>query len=408
MADPDKILTINSGSTSLKFALFQMASLERRLLSGKLEHIGAGEGLCEAKDAEGTAVWQERIPLPDHRAGLARFFSWLESVSPTGGLDSVGHRLVHGGPAFGAPRLLTSPVLQRLQDLSGLAPEHLPHELEAVRSIRKLKPDLPQVGCFDTAFHRSMPPWARTYALPLSLRQEGLVRYGFHGISCEYLLSVLQTILPPERARGRIVLAHLGGGASMTAVREGKSVDTTMGFTPTSGLVMGTRCGDLDPGIVLYLLRERGLRLTTVARLLSEESGLLALSESSGEMRDLLSAEANDEKAAAAVEIFCYQARKFLGSLAAALGGLDLLVFSGGIGEHAPEIRERICSPLGFLGLKLDPERNRKNEPVISSEASPVEIRVVPTDEELMIARQTRALIRSGRASLEPEDPARP
>lgn len=407
MAEPDKILTINSGSTSLKFALFQMAPPERRLLSGKLAQIGGGEGFCEAKDAQGTTIWQERLPLPDHRAGLARFFSWLESASPADGLDAVGHRLVHGGPVFGAPRLLTSPVLYALQDLSGLAPDHLPHELEAVRSIRKLKPDLPQVACFDTAFHRSMPLRARTYALPASLRKEGLVRYGFHGISCEYLLSVLQETLPPERAQGRIVLAHLGGGASMTAVRGGKSIDTTMGFTPTSGLVMGTRCGDLDPGIVLYLLRERGLRLTTVARLLSEESGLLALSESSGDMRALLTAEASNEKAAAAIEIFCYQARKFLGSLAAALEGLDLLVFSGGIGEHAPEIRDRICSPLAFLGLRLDPEKNRKNEPVISSETSAAEIRVIPTDEELMIARQTRRLIASGRASLEAEGPNR-
>ncbi len=405
MAEPDKILTINSGSTSLKFALFEMASSEKRLLFGTIEHIGTGEGLCQARDGQGATIWEERLPLPDHRAGLSRFFSWLESVSATGGLDAVGHRLVHGGPVFAAPRLLTSPVLQALQDLSGLAPEHLPHELEAVRSIRKLKPDLPQVACFDTAFHRSMPSPARTYALPLSLRKEGLVRYGFHGISCEYLLSVLERILPPERARGRIVLAHLGGGASMTAVRDGRSVDTTMGFTPTSGLVMSTRCGDLDPGIVLYLLRERGLRLTTVARLLSEESGLCALSESSGDMRALLAAEANDPKAAAAVEIFCYQARKFLGSLAAVLGGLDLLVFTGGIGEHAPEIRERICAPLGFLGLRIDPERNRENQPVISSGTSPVEIRVVPTDEELMIARQTRSLVRSGRASLESPAP---
>lgn len=402
MTDPGKILTINSGSTSLKFALFQMDGPETRLLSGGLERIGAGEGRCEAKTPQGETIWNERLPLPDHRAALGRFFSWLESVFPTGDLGAVGHRIVHGGPAFSAPRLLIASVIQALQDLSGLAPEHLPHELEAVRSIRKLKPDLPQVACFDTAFHRSMPFAARAYALPPSLRREGLVRYGFHGISCEYLLSVLGQILPPERAQGRLVLAHLGGGASMTAVREGKSVDTTMGFTPTSGLVMGTRCGDLDPGIVLYLLRERGLRLTTVARLLSEESGLLALSESSGDMRDLLVAEPSDPKAAAAVEIFCYQARKFLGSLAAALGGLDLLVFTGGIGEHAPEIRERICAPLGFLGLRLDPERNRKNEPVISSDASPVEIRVVPTDEELMIARQTRALVCSGRASLEP------
>ncbi|VVM07487.1 acetate/propionate family kinase [Methylacidimicrobium tartarophylax] len=402
MNDPDKILTINSGSTSLKFALFQMVPSEKRLLSGKLDHIGSGSGRCEAKDSQGAVIWQESLPLPDHRAGLARFFAWFETAAPSDGIDAVGHRLVHGGPVFGAPRLLTSPVLQTLQDLSGLAPDHLPHELEAVRSIRKLKPDLPQVGCFDTAFHRSMPFFARTYALPLSLRKEGLVHYGFHGISCEYVFSVLEKILPPERAQGRIVLAHLGGGASMTAIHGGKSVDTTMGFTPTSGLVMGTRCGDLDPGIVLYLLRERGLRLTTVARLLSEESGLLALSESSGEMRDLLSAEATDSKAAAAVEIFCYQARKFLASLAAALEGLDMLVFTGGIGENAPEIRERICEPLAFLGLQIDRERNRKNEPIISSEKSRVEIRVVPTDEERMIARHTQALVRSGRASLEP------
>jgi len=276
-----------------------------------------------------------------------------------------------------------------------LDPDHLPQALAAVAAVGRAFPALPQVACFDTAFHARMPRVAQTYALPRALEAEGVRRYGFHGLSYEYIMARLREI-DPEAARGRVVIAHLGNGASMAAVRAGESVETTMGFTPTGGLVMGTRTGDLDPGVLLYLLQERGLDAAALSDLVNHEAGLLGVSGSSGDMQDLLAREATDERAAEAITLFCYQARKFLAAMAAALGGLDTLVFTGGIGEHAPAIRARLCNGLAFLGIALDGSRNAAGDAVISAAGSAVTIRVVPTDEEVMIARHVTQVLWEG------------
>jgi acetate kinase len=279
-----------------------------------------------------------------------------------------------------------------LQTLVPIDPNHLPQAIAAIEAVGRAYPTVPQVVCFDTAFHSRMPRVARLYALPRQLAQEGIIRYGFHGLSYEYVMEELRR-LDRDAAAGRVVVAHLGNGASMAAVRGGVGVDTTMGFTPTGGLVMGTRSGDLDPSVPLFLLEERGLTPTEVSDLLNKQAGLLGVSGTSADMRELLDREPDDMRAAEAVALFCYQAKKFLGALAAALGGLDALVFTGGIGEHSATVRERVCEGLEFLGIRLDPERNAAHAPVISSDDAAITVRVVPTDEDLMVARHTRRLI---------------
>ena len=271
-------------------------------------------------------------------------------------------------------------------------PTHLPQAIAAIEAVGRAYPAVPQVACFDTAFHGRMPRVAKLYALPSQLAEEGVIRYGFHGLSYEYVMEELRR-LDPKAAAGRIIVAHLGNGASMAAVLGGVGVDTTMGFTPTGGLVMGTRSGDLDPSVPLFLLQERGMSPTEVSDLLNKRAGLLGVSGTSADMRDLLDREPTDGRAAEAIALFCYQAKKFLGALAAALGGLDTLVFTGGIGEHSATVRERVCEGLEFLGVRLDPDRNSAHARVVSSNGSAVTVRVVPTDEDLMVARHTRRLI---------------
>jgi len=290
------------------------------------------------------------------------------------------------------------PGLEVVADLRALVPidpNHLPQAIAAIEAVVRAYPAVPQVVCFDTAFHSRMPRVARLYALPRDLAEGGVVRYGFHGLSYEYVVGELRR-LDRGAYDGRVVVAHLGNGASMAAVRGGVGVDTTMGFTSTGGLVMGTRSGDLDPGVPLFLLEERGMSPTEVSDLVNKQAGLLGVSGTSADMRDLLEREAYDGRAAEAVALFCYQAKKFLGALAAALGGLDALVFTGGIGEHAAPVRERVCEGLGFIGIRLDPDRNAAHAPVISSDDAAVTVRVVPTDEDLMVARHTRRLIEQG------------
>jgi acetate kinase len=299
-------------------------------------------------------------------------------------LAAVGHRIVHGGHRHREPQRVTPEVVADLRALVPIDPNHLPHAIAAIEAVGRAYPAVPQVVCFDTAFHSRMPRVARLYALPRQLAQEGIVRYGFHGLSYEYVMEELRR-LDPEAFDARVVVAHLGSGASMAAVRGGVGVDTTMGFTPTGGLVMGTRSGDLDPSVPLFLLEERSLTPTEVSDLLNKQAGLLGVSGTSADMRDLLDRETDDGRAA--------QAKKFLGALAAALGGLDALVFTGGIGEHSATVRERICEGLEFLGIRLDPDRNAAHAPVISSDDATVRVRVVPTDEDLMVARHTRRLI---------------
>jgi acetate kinase len=275
-----------------------------------------------------------------------------------------------------------------------LAPNHMPHEIAAIVAVRRRYRALPQVACFDTAFHRSMPRVAQMYALPRRYWDRGLVRFGFHGLSYEYIVSELRTLTGDEAAGGRAVIAHLGNGASMAAVLRGKGVDTTMGFTPAGGLVMSSRTGDLDPGVIVHLLDREGVEPKDLNDLINKESWLLGVSTTSSDMKDLLAREASDERAADAVNLFCYQAKKWVGAFAAVLGGLDTLVFTAGVGEHAPEIRRRICRDLEHLGIRIDARRNERNAPVISTEDGPVTVRVIPTDEHRMIARHTERLLR--------------
>ncbi len=300
---------------------------------------------------------------------------------------------MHGGPEYSEPQRITQRVIERLRELISFAPEHLPHQVKAIEIATRRHPDLPQVACFDTAFHHGMPAVSRYFPLPRALRAEGLVRYGFHGLSYSYILGELAREAGGAAATGRIVIAHLGNGCSMAAVKNGKSVDTTMGFTPTGGLVMGTRSGDLDPGLVLHLLEARGIDTAALRHLLNRESGLIGVSQISSDMQDLLRHEAANAQAAEAIALFCYQAKKFLAAMAAALGGLDTLVFTAGIGENAPSIRERICEGLEFFGIRVDRERNRGGEAVISAAGSPVTVRVMRTDEEIMLARLTNAVL---------------
>jgi acetate kinase len=394
-----RILTINSGSSSLKLALYYMTGpSETLVLSGIIERIGLRAGLFRVNDVNGGTLVHQHLDLPDHDTALRVLFEWLANYAPGQDLCAVGHRVVHGGPKYSQPHLITSELMAALNELIPLAPEHLPHELNAIQAVSRMYPSLTQVACFDTAFHRHMPDLAQMYALPRHLMHEGVMRYGFHGLSYEYILQELRSAAGLETADGRVIVAHLGNGASMAAVRCGKSVDTTMGFTPTGGLVMSTRSGDLDPGVVLFLLEEKGMRPHAVNDMLNQQAGLLAVSGLSSDMKDLLSNAGENPHASEAVDLFCYQAKKYLGALAAVLGGLDTLIFTGGIGENAPAVRRCISCDMEFLGIHLDASRNDANAPVISDDGSPVTVRVMKTNEELMMARHTRNLIRQANA----------
>jgi acetate kinase len=390
-----RLLTINTGSSSLKAALYRLwedatETLELRVEASRIGDRGSALRLV---DARGETLDERQDDLPDHAAALDALLSRLRDR----GLDrddlvAVGHRIVHGGDRYREPQRVAPEVVADLQALMPLDPNHLPQAIAAIEAVGRAYPAVTQVVCFDTAFHSRMPRVARLYALPRRLAEEGIIRYGFHGLSYEYVVDELRRV-DREAYDGRVVVAHLGNGASMAAVRGGVGVDTTMGFTPTGGLMMGTRSGDLDPSVPLFLLEERGLTPTGVSDLVNKQAGLLGVSGTSADMRDLLDREAYDGRATEAVALFCYQAKKFLGALAAALGGLDAFVFTGGIGEHAAPVREHICEGLRFLGIQLDPDRNVVHAPVISSDDASVTVRVVPTDEDLMVARHTRRLI---------------
>jgi acetate kinase len=392
-----RILTLNAGSSSLRFSLHRIGEREERLLSGRATQIGQRGGELRVQDGHGRTL--EVLPLDreTHREALEGALDWLagpgsSSCGPGSARpDAIGHRIVHGGERFIRPERATPEVLSALDGLVPLAPDHLPQELDVVRAAGEAYPGVPQVLCFDTAFHRGMPDVARRYPLPALAGGRRLVRFGFHGLSYEYLLGRMRTLAGPGGLPRRLVLAHLGSGASLAAVRDGGPADTTMGFTPAGGLMMGTRPGDLDPGVLLYLLREEGLGVPELDALINRRSGLLGVSGTSPDMRELLDHEEEDPGAAAAIGLFCYLATKQLGAMVAALGGLDALVFSGGIGEHAPAIRERIGAGAAHLGVKLDPERNRRGTELISAPGSAVAVRVLPTDEELVIARHTAA-----------------
>jgi acetate kinase len=393
-SDPHGILTINSGSSSIKFSLYRMGRSEAMVLNGELQGIGLPDSLFHADKADGNRLREERASLTDHPAALRVLFKWLHSHAADQKLDACGHRVVHGGTLFNRPQWVTPPLLSELRKLCPFVPEHLPSELEAIEAVGREYPNLRQVACFDTMFHRQMPTVAQTYPLPRSLKEEGLLRYGFHGLSYEYILEALERGAGEEEAGGRLVIAHLGHGASMAAVHKKKCMDTTMGFTPAGGLVMSTRSGDLDPGVLLYLLERKGMTPSELNELINRKAGLLGLSGITGDMKDLLQKADEDPCAEEAIDLFCYQVRKFVGAFVTVLGGLDTLVFTGGIGENAPAVRERICRGLGFLGLRLDPDRNNGNLSVISDDPSTIRVRVIRTNEELMIARHTYTLLR--------------
>ena len=391
------ILTINGGSSSIKFAEYRVGEPLQRGLHGTIDRIGMSGTTLVFDDPATNDRDSRGLDVSDHKSGATYLMDWLEGRHGFESIRAVGHRVVHG-MQHTAPELVTGELLEELHRISPYDPDHLPREIELIEAFRQRHPRLPQVACFDTAFHRTMPRVAKLLPIPRRYDAKGVQRYGFHGLSYAYLMEELARLGDPAATAGRVILAHLGNGASLAAVRDGKSIDTSMGFTPTAGLVMSTRSGDLDPGLAPYLARTERMTTKQIYEMVNHESGLLGVSATSSDMRDLLAQETHDIRAAEAVALFCYQAKKWIGAFAAALGGLDTLVFAGGIGENAPVVRARICDGLGFLGVELNEARNAESAGMISTEAGRVTVRVIRTDEDLMIARSVRAILDAGLA----------
>ena len=387
------VLALNGGSSSIKFALYRMGDPPPRGLHGKVDRIGLPGTSFAFNDPARNQQESRGIGDFDHRAAANFLFDWLDKQVGLASIAAAGHRLVNGGAKYRESQRITKEMLDELRRISAYAPEHLPSEIGLLDLIGERAPGLPQVACFDTAFHRDMPRVARILPIPRRFEAKGIERYGFHGLSYEFLMQELARTAGTEAARGRVILAHLGNGASLAAVRGGKSIDTSMGFTPAAGVPMSTRSGDLDPGLVLYLAQTEHMTAEQFHKMVNHESGLLGVSETSSDLRDLLGREANDIRAAEAVALFCYQVKKWIGAFAAALGGLDTLVFAGGIGENAPVIRARICADLDFLGIQFDQNRNTTGEPVISADASRVRVRVIHTDEDVIIAKAVLRIV---------------
>jgi acetate kinase len=387
-----RILTMNRGSSSLKSALYEMGEREELLVSISVEQESGAGGRLKIADARGATLLDADVDAGKSNAAIEEMFRWLGEHDFLDGLAAVGHRLVHGGTRYREPVRVNAEFLREIEKIVPLDPDHLPAAIRGIQFVSGKFPELPQVACFDTAFHRALPEVARMYALPRGLHEKGIQRYGFHGLSYEFVMSELQT-LEPQLANGRVIIAHLGSGASMVAVRDGKSIDTSMGFTPLEGLVMATRSGDVDPGAVIYLMGHEKVSIGAMDKLLNKESGLLGVSGTSGDMKLLLEKSGKDSRANEAVSLFCYRAKKYIGAYAAALGGLDVLVFTGGIGEKAASIRERVCDGLEFLGIRLDGASNGANAELISDSDGRVRVRVVKTNEDLVIARHVQALL---------------
>ena len=394
-APNSSILTINGGSSSIKFTLYQAREPLQRRLHGTVDRIGMSGTNLTFDDPATNQRDSRGLDASDHKSAAVFLMDWLEGQHGFESVRAVGHRVVHG-MQHTAPELVTQALLDELHGISPYDPDHLPSEIELIETFRERHPKLPQVACFDTAFHRTMPRVAKLLPIPRRYGAKGIERYGFHGLSYAYLMEEMARLGDPAAATGRVILAHLGNGASLAAVRDGKSIDTSMGFTPTAGLVMSARSGDLDPGLAPYLARTEQMTTEQFYEMVNHESGLLGVSETSSDMRDLLAREAHDIRAAEAVALFCYQAKKWIGSFAAALGGLDSLVFAGGIGENAPLVRARICEGMGFLGIALDERRNAESAGVISTDASRAAVRVIRTDEELIIARSVCRILETG------------
>jgi acetate kinase len=390
--DLPRVLAINGGSSSIKFALFPAGGLQNREFHGSIDRIGLTGTRLTCSDPAGNRREAREISASDHRSAANILIDWLGRQEEFASVRAVGHRVVHGMNHV-QPEIVTQALLDELHRIRPYDPDHLPREIELIETFRQRHPSQPQVACFDTAFHQAMPRVAKLLPIPRRFDAKGVQRYGFHGLSYAYLMEELARVAGADKARGRVILAHLGNGASLAAVKDGKSIDTSMGFTPTAGLPMSTRSGDLDPGLAPYLARTEQISSKQYYEMVNHESGLLGVSETSSDMRDLLAREAGDLRAAEAVALFCYQVKKWIGSYAAALGGVDTLVFSAGIGENCPSIRARICDSLGFLGIELDEARNAKNAAVISAGSGRVDVRVIRTDEELMIVRSVARIL---------------
>jgi acetate kinase len=384
------VLAVNAGSSSIKFALYNLTEPRLRRLSGKIERIGLSDTTLTVSDPTGASAQNRAIETSDHGSAASALIDWLEESGLLSAVKAVGHRVVHGGSRYSAPARVDDELVQALRGISAYSPEHLPREIDLIERFRRRFRNVSQVACFDTAFHRDMPRVAQLLPIPRRFDKKGIRRFGFHGLSYQFLIAELERVAGAEASRGRVILAHLGNGSSLAAVRQGKSVDTTMAFTPAAGVPMSTRSGDLDPGLAWYLARSENMSSEQFHRMVNHESGLLGVSETSADMRDLLAREAADVRAAEAVSLYCYQVAKSIGAFAVALGGLDTLVFAGGIGENAPVIRQRICERLGFFGVDLDANSNAANADVISADVSAVTVRMIRTDEEAMIAQATQ------------------
>jgi acetate kinase len=390
-----RILVVNGGSSSLKSAVYDVAGDTARVrVTVGIERIGLPRGSWTVTGAGGERLETREVSCSDLRAATTFWLEWLRAHGEAQAIHAVGHRIVHGGEAGDRPRPLDAALLGALRRLAPLDPDHLPGEIAAIEVISQSLPGCPQVACFDTAFHWRMPDRARQLPLPRRLRDRGFIRYGFHGLSYEYLMHALRAQVG-ERAGGRVILAHLGSGASLAAVHHGLSLDTTMGMTPTGGVMMGTRSGDLDPGVLLRLIETEGLDAPGLRRIVKHESGLRGVSGVSSDMQELLARRATEPAADEAVTMFCYLARKALGAMLAAIGGADIVVFSGGIGTHAPAVRAEICEGLAFAGVTIDAAANASGAAVISAPGAPVDVRVIATNEEVIIARHTETAMRN-------------
>ena len=387
-----RILTINGGSSSIKFALFDADHSIRPILKGEISRIGPAaafelRGRCRADTISLP------VTAPDHTAAIGVLLDWLTERCEHNALTAIGHRVVHGGQKYSQPERITAEMIEVLRGLSAFDPEHMPEEISLIEAFRLRFPDLPQVACFDTAFHHDLPSVARILPIPRRYVAQGVRRYGFHGLSYAFLIGELARLDGANAALGRVILAHLGNGASLAAVRCGKSIDTSMSFTPAAGVPMSTRSGDLDPGLVSYLACTEQMSAQQFDRMVNFESGLLGVSETSSDMHELLKLEGKDVRAGDAIALFCYQVKKWIGGFAAALGGLDTLVFAGGIGENAPVIRTRICAGLDFLGIELNQTANTQNALLISPDDARVKVRIIHTDEEREIAKSVARIL---------------
>jgi len=392
ITDQASILSINAGSSSIKFALFHDDKSLIHTFYGKIDRIGQKDSKLTFTDEKGNQKAILKIKASDSQSAANFLVDWLEKQIDFSLVMGIGHRVVFG-MKHTEPELVTQNLLDELHHISPYDTDHLPAEIELIETFSQRHPKLPQVACFDTAFHYAMPRVAKLLPIPRRFGSKGIQRYGFHGLSFAYLMEELTHVVGKRVANGRIILAHLGNGASLAAVHKGKSVDTSMGFTPAGGMMMGTRPGDLDPGVAWYMMKSENLTPKQFNNLINHESGLLGISETSSDMRDLLVQETSDVRAAEAIELFCYQAKKWIGAFAAVLSGVDMLVFTGGIGENCRVVRSRICEGLGFLGIEIDEKQNMVNSPVISKDKGQVTVRIIHTDEEFMIARTVNQII---------------